>query len=329
MPSGRSSVFAVFAVAQGKTGEVALKKNRIALLLPWTGKLPFYWSVWQNSAADRCFDIVVVRKTLEAFAQLVQETLFKEPFRLVGGYKLCDLRPMFGVLFANELRNYDYWAFGDCDVMYGRQLDVWIEKVVAGDYEVATVQRDFTAGPFTLIKNCEKCNRLFEKASGWHEILMRPKTMAFDELGEDWFRKRVSGHRSYEQLRCEQESFSAVCWREQDAGRLRFLSEKVICEETLKRGKKAEYRPDGALLVSGREVPLYHFMSTKMRFGFTGDERSLWVSRGWPFMRDVLRFAAQWLAGKPAARRRVAEWWQRRRGNPNWWQVPAWNNLDN
>ena len=310
--------------------------KRIALVLPWEGRLPWYWTAWQKSAADRGFDIIVIRKTLEEFSSLIQERIYNSivrpptsAYKLSTGHKLCDFKPMYGVLFAEELKGYDYWAFGDCDVMYGCQFDSWIEKVVADDYEIATVQEDFIAGPFTLVKNCEKCNRFFEKAAGWRDILLQPKTMAFDELGENWFRKWLGGHRSYEQLRREQESFSAVCWRERDAGLLRFLCESVVCEETLKRGEKAEYRPDGALLVAGREVPLYHFMPTKMRFGFTGDEQSLWVSRGWPFMRDALRFATQWLAGKPTARRRVAEWWQRRRGKPNWWQGPAWNNMPN
>ena len=308
--------------------------KRVALVLPWAGKLPWYWTAWRKSAAGRCFDVVVVQRTVEEFSRLVQEKLLDasgrggaSPFRLPGGYKLCDLKPMYGVLFEEELRGYDYWAFGDCDLMYGRQIDAWIGKAVAGGYDVATVQRDFVAGPFTLVRNCETCNRLFEKAADWREILLRPKTMGFDELGEDWFRKRVFGRQPLERLRAEQSSFSSVCWRERDAGRLRLLSEEVICEAALKRGERAECRPDGALTVGGREVPLYHFISAKGRFGFTGDDRSVWISRGWPFVRDALRFAAAWLGGDPSARRRVAEWWQRRLGNPDWWKGPAWNNL--
>ena len=307
--------------------------KRIALVLPWAGRLPWYWTAWRKSAEGRCFDVVVVQRTVEEFSQLVQEKLLgpdargASPFRLPGGYKLCDLKPMYGVLFAEELKGYDYWAFGDCDLMYGRQLDAWIGKAVAGGYDVATVQRNYIAGPFTLVRNCEACNRLFEKAADWREILLRPKTTGFDELGEDWFRKWVFGCHAFEQLREEQSSFSSVCWRERDAGRLRLLSEEVICEAALKRGERAEYRPDGALTVGGREVPLYHFISAKGCFGFTGDDRSVWVSRGWPFARDALRFAAAWLGGDPSARRRVAEWWQRRLGNPDWWKGPAWNNL--
>ena len=136
-------------------------KSRIALVLPWTGKLPWYWAAWQKSAADRGFDIIVIRKTLGEFSSLIQERIFNSTvrlptstYRLSTGHKLCDFKPMYGVLFAEELKDYDYWAFGDCDVMYGRQFDAWIERVVAGGYEVATVQQEFIAGPFTLVKNC-------------------------------------------------------------------------------------------------------------------------------------------------------------------------------
>ena len=306
-----------------------MSKKRIALVLPWTGRQPWYWALWQKTAADRCFDVMVIRKTLAEFSALVQEKLCPGPvpFRLATGHKLCDLKPMYGVLFAEELKGYDYWAFGDCDVMYGRQFDAWIEKAVAGDYEVATVQREFIAGPFTLVKNCEKCNRLFEQARGWREMLAQPRTMAFDELGENWFRKWLFGHHSHERLRREQESFSSLCWRESAAGRLRLLAETVIHEETLSPGERVTYRPDGALTIGQREVALYHFVAAKLGFGFTGDDRSVWISRGGPFVRDALRFAVAWLKGSPSARRRVAEWVQRRRGDPNWWQGPAWNNL--
>ena len=34
-------------------------------------------------------------------------------------YKLCDLRVIYGEMFREELRDYDYWGWGDLDVMYG------------------------------------------------------------------------------------------------------------------------------------------------------------------------------------------------------------------
>lgn len=34
-------------------------------------------------------------------------------------YKFCDLKPCYGVIFADRLKEYDYWAFGDIDLIYG------------------------------------------------------------------------------------------------------------------------------------------------------------------------------------------------------------------
>ncbi len=34
-------------------------------------------------------------------------------------YKLCDLRPLYGILFEQEVQNYDFWGYCDCDLIFG------------------------------------------------------------------------------------------------------------------------------------------------------------------------------------------------------------------
>ena len=34
-------------------------------------------------------------------------------------YKLCGCKPFYGVIHKEELRGYDYWGFGDIDLIYG------------------------------------------------------------------------------------------------------------------------------------------------------------------------------------------------------------------
>lgn len=305
--------------------------KRVALVLPWVGKRPVYWRLWQRSAAARCFDVVVVEKPLSEFSRLIQEKL--GPYFPHGssqtvlrtGYKLCDLKPMYGLLFENLLKGYDYWAFGDCDVLYGRAFDEWIEKAVAAEAEIATVQSEYCAGPFTLVRNTETCNRLFLGVGNWQEMLMRPQVTAFDELGENWFRKRVYGGMSYEALRRSQNSFSALCWREAAAGRLRLIHEEVICEVPL-HGSRVQIEPDGRLVVGGREQMLYHFIGEKNRFGFVCDESGIWISRGLPFLRDLVHFSLRLLCGNCRAWRRLSECLQRKVGLRLWQRQLPWNN---
>jgi hypothetical protein len=38
-------------------------------------------------------------------------------------YKLCDIKPALGHIHEDCLRGWDFWAFGDIDVIYGRLRD--------------------------------------------------------------------------------------------------------------------------------------------------------------------------------------------------------------
>ena len=41
------------------------------------------------------------------------------PVSLNRAYKLCDLKPMYGLIFEDYIRDYLFWGFGDTDVIYG------------------------------------------------------------------------------------------------------------------------------------------------------------------------------------------------------------------
>ena len=34
-------------------------------------------------------------------------------------YKLCDYKPAYGEIFAPELSGYDFWGYGDMDLVFG------------------------------------------------------------------------------------------------------------------------------------------------------------------------------------------------------------------
>src|SRR5690606_1471186 len=56
--------------------------------------------------------------TYEDYCQLVSDTL-RIDFRPENPYKLCDLKPALGLIHREELASFDFWAFGDIDVIYG------------------------------------------------------------------------------------------------------------------------------------------------------------------------------------------------------------------
>ena len=98
---------------------------KIAMILPWYGAKPWYWSLFEASAGRIGMDVIVVAekgfrvsarnfRVVEMSLEEVRERAEKAlgtGVNLTRGYKLCDLRPMYGLVFADILKDYDCRAY--------------------------------------------------------------------------------------------------------------------------------------------------------------------------------------------------------------------------
>lgn len=295
-------------------------KRQIVLVVPWAGKRPWYWDLWLESAKDRPFDVVTVEKSAAEFKALVEQKLGRS-VAFEDGYKLCDLKPLYGVIFEDLLKGYDYWAFGDCDVVYGRKLDGWLEKVVSEQWDVATVMSRWVSGALTLVRNCETCNRLFERAKGLDDMLTTSRPFAFDELGEMWFQRWQFGGESLVDMQNNGWSFGAVCFGAKD---IRFLHDEFLCERDLKGGHRVALREDGALLFDRDEIAMFHSIAAKATLGFgavptnEGEIAALGVGR-MRRVQDALRFVWKLICGEVMAWKRALRVIRRLMGRRAWW----------
>ncbi len=144
--------------------------HKINLIIPYFGKLPNYFPLFLASCAYNPkihWTIITddttpyqyppnVTKHEMAYQNLVNQihTKLDSNIPLESPYKLCDLKPAYGYLFAKLNEGYDYWGYCDIDVIYGN-----IEKYLPEEaFECAKI---FSLGHFTLIKNEEKYNTMF------------------------------------------------------------------------------------------------------------------------------------------------------------------------
>ena len=67
-------------------------------------------------------------------------------------YKLCDLRPALGFLHQDEIRGYDYYGYGDIDVIYGNIRRIYTESVL--EHLCISPSSNQVAGHFSLFQNC-------------------------------------------------------------------------------------------------------------------------------------------------------------------------------
>ena len=144
-------------------------KHKVALILPYFGILPNYFPLWLKSAGvNRDFtfmlftdadlsgynvpdNVKVIPMTLDGVKKLIAPHLDFE-FSLETPYKLCDYKPLYGLIFQDWLKGYDFWGHVDPDIIWGK-LDSFITDDLLDKYG-----RLYRRGHFTLYRNTPGVN---------------------------------------------------------------------------------------------------------------------------------------------------------------------------
>lgn len=142
----------------------------IAFILPYYGTYPNYFNLWLETAgynstidffiitdiaSDLDFppNVYVINMSFEALTKRIQ-TMFDFNICLAKPYKLCDYRPLYGLLFDDIIKNYDFWGYCDFDVILGN-LRKFITDEMLNQYE-----KIYTRGHLSLYKNILWINQL-------------------------------------------------------------------------------------------------------------------------------------------------------------------------
>jgi hypothetical protein len=107
--------------------------------------------------------------------------------------KLCDLKITYGVIFADDLRPFDFWSCSDLDIVWGniRQFATYARLRT---YDIFSSRRDKLSGHCTLYRNTPDINRLFERIPNVRALLA---TSHYEHLDERELTKHVRSERVY------------------------------------------------------------------------------------------------------------------------------------
>ena len=97
-----------------------------------------------------------------------------------NAYKLCDLRPFYGIIHKDELRDYKYWGYGDIDLIYG-DLNLVLTKSRLKYYDLITTHDDRVAGHLTIIRKESKISTICYKIKDYQSKLEDVSHRALDE----------------------------------------------------------------------------------------------------------------------------------------------------
>ncbi len=110
----------------------------------------------------------------------LQLKLNKFQFR---SYKLCDLKPAFGLIFSEYLQGYDFWGYCDVDMIIGN-LGNFLTEENLKEYEMISASKG-NPGYMTIYRNNDKVNHLFTKSPDYLKVFQATNSYRFDEKGRD------------------------------------------------------------------------------------------------------------------------------------------------
>ncbi|MDX2099869.1 MAG: DUF6625 family protein [Leptolyngbyaceae cyanobacterium bins.59] len=99
------------------------------------------------------------------------------------GYKICDFKPAFGVIFSDFLKGYEFWGYCDIDMIIGN-LGKFFRDDNVQKYDLITVPGNI-AGYMALYRNTESMNNLFRTSPDYLKVFESPKNYIFDEYGRE------------------------------------------------------------------------------------------------------------------------------------------------
>lgn len=170
---------------------------RIALIIPYFGKWPVWFDLYLYSCSknpqvdflfftdcelpERIYNNTIFHKTdFESYCRRVSECLSIN-FRPKDPYKLCDLRPFYGIIHQAELQDYDFWGFGDIDLIYG-DLNIIVNQRNLEKYDFITTHGGRIGGHFTIVKRNSRYSELCKRIKRWEEKLIDERNHMLDEV---------------------------------------------------------------------------------------------------------------------------------------------------
>jgi hypothetical protein len=180
----------------GLKNSVKEEANRILLLMPYFGRWPEWFFIFletckHNPSVEWLFltdcgevrpapsNVRFVRMPFAEMRSLSSQKLGRS-VKLPMPFKICDLRLCYAKIFDEFIAGYDFWGFGDIDVVYGNLSGVL--KGEALSHDIISFHKDHLSGHLCLFRNNEIINTLYTRIKNFEDALGSNDYLVFDEL---------------------------------------------------------------------------------------------------------------------------------------------------
>mgnify|MGYP001227241223 CR=1 FL=1 len=173
-----------------------VKRSSICFVIPYFGEFPFWMDYFiESCSSNSSVDYVIYSDnplpkgwpanityhyiSFDDYKNLVSQRLGIR-FNPINPYKLCDLKPAYGMIHDNDIKGYDFWGFCDIDLIFGNIRKFLTHNVLNScDFYSAYERR--VSGHFFLTRNTPELNKSFMKVDGWRKVFEDVEHHCFDE----------------------------------------------------------------------------------------------------------------------------------------------------
>ncbi|MBN46578.1 MULTISPECIES: DUF6625 family protein [unclassified Methylophaga] len=213
-----------------------MKQPTIVIVIPYFGQWPEWFELYLESCSrnpgihwlfytdcgepiNQCSNVSYVPMTFEEYKRLVSDRLAIH-FNPTSPYKLCDLKPALGFIHESDIKDYDFFAIGDIDIIYG-QIRSFITDDLLRKYDVIGTHNRRLSGHFAIFRNTDKYRQAFRKIPDWQKLMEMDEHLGLDESKFSklfvrhknhplWLRKLWSFSSPYQRRVLYKEQFSTV-----------------------------------------------------------------------------------------------------------------------
>lgn len=169
--------------------------NKICAIGVYFGELPAYFSLWLKSAQwnsnidfyiftdckidNPPLNVKVEYITLREMKALAEKRLMM-PVSLNRPYKCCDFKPVYGIIFEEYVKQYEYWGHFDVDLIMGDLYGFMMK------YHYQKYDKFMHLGHFSFYRNNKQVNNYYKLPGSlvgdYKKVFSTQKSCAFDEL---------------------------------------------------------------------------------------------------------------------------------------------------
>lgn len=146
------------------------------MITPYFGDFP----PWMNKYEPPKGYAWLLDTDLEKFKKRVKDKLGIDYPGLPNTGKVWDYRPCLGLLYEEEIKQYEFWGHTDFDCIYG-DVSNWVTDEFLYGLDVHSNHSTYVNGCWSLYRNDGEVNNLFWRYPDWREKLIHSSSNGWVE----------------------------------------------------------------------------------------------------------------------------------------------------